>query len=157
MTERGTPETGAEFDLEAFLPFILNQTAEVIGKSFQAHYRAAYGMTRTQWRVLAIVGRYGGLTASDICAIAHEEKSRVSRAVAALEERGMLSREISPEDKRAEILSLSAEGAETYRVLGQAALAFDQALRDRLGPEAETQLRDLLQRLRSVTGGAEKG
>ncbi len=138
------------FDLETFLPFILNQTAEVTGQSFQRVYRRAYGMTRTQWRVLAIVGRYGRLTAREVCDIAHEEKSGVSRAVSALESEGYLKRQSSPEDRRAEHLSLTEKGWEVFSALGQSANAFNAKLKEALGPDGEAkllQLLDLLQRV----------
>lgn len=147
MTDQPESESAEEFDLEAFLPFILNQIAEETGKAFQSVYRAQYGFSRTQWRVLAIVGRYSGMTARDICATAHEEKTRVSRAVAALEAAGHLRRENSQIDKRAEILSLTEAGEAVYEVLGQSALAFDTALRQGLGPDGDRQLRALLQTL----------
>ena len=86
----------AGFDLERFLPYLLNQAAEATSRSFHATYRHAYGMTRTQWRVLANLGKFGAMSARDICVISHIEKTKVSRAVAALEAEGLLSRSISP-------------------------------------------------------------
>ena len=77
-----------DFDLEGFLPYLLNQAAEATSKSFHDTYKAAYGMTRTQWRVLANLGKFGSMTARDICTISHIEKTKVSRAVAALEAEG---------------------------------------------------------------------
>ena len=71
----------ADFDLETFLPYLLNQAAEATSRSFHASYKSAYGMTRTQWRVLANLGKFGAMTARDICAISHIEKTKVSRAV----------------------------------------------------------------------------
>jgi hypothetical protein len=65
----------ADFDLERFLPYLLNQAAEATSKSFQASYKATYGMTRTQWRVLANLGKFGSMTARDICTISHIEKA----------------------------------------------------------------------------------
>ncbi|SLN54072.1 MarR family protein [Aquimixticola soesokkakensis] len=143
-------KTPYDFDLEDFLPFLLNQTAEVTGRAFQSIYRARYGLTRTQWRVLAIIGRYGGLTGRAICDIAHEEKTRVSRAVAALEQEGLLSRTESPEDKRAEILSLTEKGQTVFADLGREANAFDARLKAALGPEKDRQLRAIIATLREI-------
>lgn len=135
------------FDLEAFLPYLLNQAAEATSKSFQAIYRADYGLTRTQWRVLANLGKFGAMTARDICTRSHIEKTKVSRAVAGLQAMGHLTRTISPQDRRAEVLALTAQGLGVFAALGQRALAHDAALRQTLGPAATAGLDDLLRHL----------
>lgn len=136
-----------DFDLESFLPYLLNQAAEATSKSFQATYKAAYGMTRTQWRVLANLGKFGSMTARDICLISHIEKTKVSRAVAALESEGLLSRAPSPDDRRAEILALTRKGAAVFADLGQRAIDYDKTLRARIGPEIAESLDGLLRRI----------
>lgn len=143
MNKPGTQD----FDLEGFLPYLLNQAAEATSKSFHDTYKAAYGMTRTQWRVLANLGKFGSMTARDICTISHIEKTKVSRAVAALEAEGLLSRSISPQDRRAEILCLTERGREVFADLGQRAIDYDRSLRAKIGPEIAAQLDDLLRRI----------
>jgi DNA-binding MarR family transcriptional regulator len=117
-----------EFDLEAFLPYALNRAAESAGQGFQAIYKARYGMLRTEWRVLAHLGRYGKMTARDICTRADLHKTKVSRSVKALEERRFLMRRTAESDRRNEILSLTPAGEAAYRHLAAEARAFDAAL-----------------------------
>lgn len=143
------------FELEGFLPYILNQTAEAASQGFEPLYRDGFGMTRTQWRVLALIGRYPGLSARDICALAHEEKSKVSRAIAGLEADALISRDQSEFDRRSEVLRLTPEGAARYATLGAAALAYDQGLRDMLGQDDATTLRLLLGRLQKAVRDVE--
>ena len=135
------------FDLDHFLPYLLNQAAEATSRSFQASYRSRYGMTRTQWRVLANLGRFGAMTASRICQISHIEKTKVSRSVSALEGEGLLSRQRSAEDGRAEILSLTDKGRGIFDDLGQHALTYDRTLRGMLGEEQARELDRLLRLL----------
>lgn len=139
--------SGPEFDLDHFLPYLLNQAAEATSRGFQARYKAAYGMTRTQWRVLAHLGRFGALTARDICARTHTEKTKVSRAVTALEAKGWLLRSPSPQDRRAEILTLTDRGREVFSDLGRYASAYDHALRDQLGADLADRLDALLRHI----------
>ncbi|MFN4203207.1 MAG: MarR family winged helix-turn-helix transcriptional regulator [Tabrizicola sp.] len=139
-------ETG-DFDLQDFLPYLLNQAAEATSRGFQAAYRDRYGFTRTQWRVLANLGKFGAMTARDICTISHIEKTKVSRAVAALEQAGMLARAPSPTDGRAELLSLTDRGRAVFADLGGLALAFDRQLRAMLGEGDAGKLVALLRRL----------
>jgi DNA-binding MarR family transcriptional regulator len=137
----------ADFDLDTFLPYLLNQAAEAASRSFAQVYRAGYAMTRTQWRVLANLGRFGAMTARDICRISHLEKTKVSRAVANLEERGWLRREPLPEDRRAEILRLTSEGHGIFGRLGTLAAEHDRHLRETLGPERAAALAEVLREI----------
>ena len=135
------------FDLERFLPYLLNQAAEATSLSFQAVYRADYGLSRTQWRVLANLGKFGAMTARDICAISHLEKTKVSRAIGLMEQAGLLTRTTSATDRRAEILGLTPRGHKVFEELGQKALAYDAELRRNLGPEIAGKLDTVLRRL----------
>ena len=135
------------FDLEDFLPYLLNQAAEATSHGFQAIYRDRHGFTRTQWRVMANLGKFGAMTARDICAISHIEKTKVSRAVAALEQAAMLSRTPSETDRRAEMLSLTPKGQTTFTELGQLAIGFDHQLRTALGTDDAERFASILRRL----------
>jgi DNA-binding MarR family transcriptional regulator len=143
--------TEHDFDLERFLPYQLNQAAEATSLAFQTFYRAGYGMTRTQWRVMANLGKFGAMTARDICARSHIEKTKASRAIAALEAEGRLTRTRSAQDRRAEILSLTPAGLAAFYDLGQRAIDYDRSLRasltDSLGAAVSAQLDALLANL----------
>lgn len=148
-------EAFEDFDLGRFLPYLLNQAAEATSRSFQEAYRGDFGMTRTQWRVMANLGKFGDMTAADICRISHIEKTKVSRAVAGLEAEGLLQRQTDPVDRRAERLSLTAAGRAVFAQLGGRALAYDQALRAALGAAEAAALDRALRRLIEMDGGTE--
>ena len=141
MTEPATPA----FELQDFLPYLLNQAAEAASLGFQDIYRDSYAMTRTQWRVMANLGKFGAMTARDICAISYIEKTKVSRAVAHLEKAGLLARHPSQTDRRAEILSLTDTGLAAFADLGQRAVEYDCNLCKRLGTKASGELNRVLQ------------
>lgn len=141
-----------EFDLGGFLPYLLNQAAELTSQSFHEAYRGDYGMTRTQWRVMANLGKFGAMTASGICRISHVEKTKVSRAVGALAAKGWLARAADPDDGRAEVLSLTDAGQAVFSALGGRALAYDRALREELGAEEAAALDRALRRLIALGG-----
>jgi DNA-binding MarR family transcriptional regulator len=124
-----------DFDLEAFLPYALNRAAETASRGFASIYKARYGMLRTEWRVLAHLGRSGEMTARDICLRADLHKTKVSRAVKALAERRFLTRRTADGDRRHEILALTPAGAAAYRELAAEAVAFDAALARAFSPE----------------------
>ena len=141
-----------DFDLGDFLPYVLNRAAEATSLGFARKYRDGYGMLRTEWRVLFHLGRYGALTARDICDRAGLHKTKVSRAVAALETKGFLARRIRDHDRRQETLSLTARGRDTYADLAKAAKAYDAALAARFTPEEEAILRRCLGKLVAEPG-----
>ena len=67
---------------------------------FAAVYKAEYGMTRPDWRVLANLGQYGRQSARQICARAGMHKTEVSRAVARLDPEKIATDVIPEEDSR---------------------------------------------------------
>lgn len=133
------------FHLPHFLPYLLNQAAESASRDFQAYYRTHYGMLRTEWRVVFHLGCYGDMSAKQICEKASLHKTKVSRAVAALEQKRYLTRDASPEDRRIEVLSLTSKGHAVFKDLSHAAEGFDAQLQDGLTPsEVDTLRRALL-------------
>jgi DNA-binding MarR family transcriptional regulator len=102
--------TDAQFELSDFTPYLLNAAAEAQSLRFSKVYKDRYGMLRTEWRVLFHLGRYGPMSAREISRRAGIHKTKVSRAVAALERKRFLERRDSAGDRRVEILSLRAPG-----------------------------------------------
>lgn len=121
------------FDLEDFLPYRLNRAAEAASAAFAARYRERHQMTRTEWRVLALLGRSGRLAAAQIVRRSGMHKTKVSRAVAALERREWLRRSVDAEDRRVERLELTEAGRVALQDLARFAQEHDEILRARLG------------------------
>lgn len=135
----------SQFHLPHFLPYLLNQAAEAASQEFQAYYRARYGMLRTEWRVLFHLGCYGPLPAKRICEMASIHKTKVSRAVAALEGKRYLARDQMADDRRVEGLSLTPSGRAVFEDLSRAAERFEALLVEGLSPaELEVLKRGLL-------------
>ncbi|MEO1293532.1 MAG: MarR family winged helix-turn-helix transcriptional regulator [Pseudomonadota bacterium] len=132
------------FELSGFLPYMLNQAAERLSQEFSREYRERYGMVRTEWRVLFHLGAYGSMTANEICARSGEHKTKVSRAVSALEKKRFLTRAVETEDRRRQMLHLSATGQSAFSDLSASAEAFDRAIRERLTEEKAEELRACL-------------
>ncbi|WP_370639399.1 MarR family winged helix-turn-helix transcriptional regulator [Cognatishimia sp. F0-27] len=129
------------------MPYLLNQAADVTSRSFEGAYKDRYGMLRTEWRVLFHLGRYGAMTAKEICGRARMHKTKVSRAVRALEEKRFLERQTRSDDRRHEMLSLTPTGARVFRDLVKEAQRFDTALMAEFSAEEAAQMRALLIRL----------
>lgn len=124
-----------QFQLANFLPYLLNQSAEIVGQDFSRVYRNRYGMLRTEWRVLAHLGQFGTLSATEVGIRAHIHKTKISRAVAALEAKRYVRREEVAADRRIAILSLTKAGQAAYDDLSLIAMDHDRALMGQLGVE----------------------
>ncbi len=126
--------TDTPFHLPHFLPYLLNQAAEAASIDFQAYYKGRYGMLRTEWRVLFHLGCYGDLSAKQICEKASIHKTKVSRAVGALEEKRYLTRHASEGDRRSERLVLTRSGLAVFDDLSAEAQRFEATLTEGLIP-----------------------
>ena len=137
------------YDLQDFLPYLLNQAADVSSLGFQRYYKARYGMLRTEWRVIFHLGRYGDMTAKQICERARIHKTKVSRAVAALESKRFLEREQRANDRRLETLRLTRAGHAAFGDLFTEAQRFDQRL---MAPFSEDERAILRRCLTQIAG-----
>ncbi len=135
------------FSLPQFLPYLLNQAAEAASADFESYYRDRYGMLRTEWRVLFHLGLYGDMTAKRICDMGNLHKTKVSRAVAALEAKRYLSRTAVEADRRNALLSLTASGKTVFRALETAAKDYEARLAASLTDVEADQLRKSLLKL----------
>jgi len=124
-----------DFRLETFLPYRLNQAAERVSQRFAAQYRTRYRMTRPEWRTLAALGTYGRMTATEIGVNSSMHKTKVSRAVRALEEKRWLKRSENADDRRIEHLELTAAGRRIYDEMIELARAYEVELARLLGED----------------------
>lgn len=74
--------------------------------------QAGVDITVEQWRALIPLYKHEGLSQGLLCEILSQEKTGVSRLVAALEKRGLLRRESSDEDRRVKFLYITPAGRE---------------------------------------------
>ena len=104
-------------DLRDFLPYRLAVLSEAVSRSIAELYTRRFELSRDEWRVLAALTGSGTMKTRDAALYTTLDKMQVSRAVAALENRGLITREADPEDRRNRILSLSPAGRALLRKL----------------------------------------
>jgi len=103
------------FDLTGFFPYRLAVLAERVSLAVAGLYADRFDLTRAEWRVIAALGANPTMAAKDIGPYSTLDKMQVSRAVARLEERGLVRREEDTTDRRAKILSLTPAGRALHR------------------------------------------
>src|SRR3954463_9195904 len=118
------PMVKPALDLDSFLPYRLDILAEVVSRDLSRLYKERYGLGVPEWRVLAHLGQYAPITAKAIGMHSRMHKTKISRAVAALEALGYLARSGNDHDRREELLSLTAKGKAAYDDLAPKAADF---------------------------------
>lgn len=136
MTSNPPDEAGASaghgdnapLKLEEFLPYRLNVVASLVSQALSRIYAERYGIGVPEWRVLVTLGQYGMMTGKAIGAHSHMHKTKVSRAVALLERRKLLTRRANRADLRESFLTLTPAGRTMYEDLAPIALQFTERL-----------------------------
>src|SRR5712664_4333226 len=134
-------------ELENFLPYRLSILAQIVSESLHDLYAGPFGLTVTQWRVMAALGRFAPLTASDVGQRIVMDKVAVSRAVAGLMTRGLVERATDKADRRRATLRLSARGRAMHARIVPIALAYEEKLYQALNAEEREVFNTLADRL----------
>lgn len=146
--EREHPERGhAELDLEHFLPYRLSVLSNRVSSAISREYSQRFGLGVTEWRVIAVLGRYPDLSASEVAQRTAMDKVAVSRAVTSLQAAGRLQREVHGDDRRRSVLRLSDAGYRIHDEVAPLALAFEQRVLQGMEPAERELLFRLLDRL----------
>ena len=137
----------AELVLEAFLPYRLSILSNRVSRAIAARYAATFKLTIPEWRIIAVLGRTPGLTATEVAEATEMDKVAVSRAVARLVAARRLDAAADTRDARRQMLSLSRQGEALYARIAPIALEVEQRLLMTLSTHDRTRLNDLLSRL----------
>jgi DNA-binding MarR family transcriptional regulator len=143
----------AHLELEHFLPYRLSVLSNRISQEIARLYAERFALNVTEWRLLAVLGRYPDLTATELVERTAMDKVAVSRAVASLVADGRLNRKVDGDDRRRAKLRLSAKGYRIYDEVAPLALAYQQRLLAGLDAADRAQLESLLSRLSVENGG----
>ena len=143
----------AHLELEHFLPYRLSVLSNRISQEIAGLYAERFALNVTEWRLLAVLGRYPDLTATELVERTAMDKVAVSRAVASLVADGRLTRKVDGDDRRRTKLRLSARGYRIYDEVAPLALAYQQRLLSSLDAAERALLESLLSRL-NVRSGA---
>jgi DNA-binding MarR family transcriptional regulator len=120
--------------LEDFLPHRLNVLSSLVSQALTRVY-GRYGIGIPEWRVLVTLGENRAMTGKEVGAQTHMHKTKVSRAVAQLEQRKFLTRRPNRSDLRESFLSLTPAGRAVYEELAPSAHEFTVRLAEVVAPD----------------------
>ena len=144
-----------ELILEDFLPYRLSVTSHSISTNIARVYEKRFGVSIPEWRVIAILGRYPGLSAVEVADRTLMDKVAVSRAVTKLIKNGRIDREFADADRRRSILNLSEEGRRVHNEIAPLALGFERELLKDISEMDYASFNSVLDRLRDKAGEIE--
>lgn len=145
-----SPMPNKTLDLDTFTPYRLSVVTNRVSSAIARHYADRFGLTISEWRVMAVLGQSPGLSARAVAARTAMDKVQVSRAVASLLAAKRLTRTAHAKDARVAHLSLSLKGREIYNQVVPLALALEQQFLSVLNPQERKALNDLLEKLSDV-------
>ena len=134
-------------ELERFLPYRLSVLTNLVSGAIADVYEQRFNLTIPEWRVIAVLARYPGLSAAEVAAHTRMDAVAVSRAVTRLLRASRIRRSIAAEDRRRSVLRLSAAGEAVYREIAPVALRYERSLLEGLAAAEITALDSILGKL----------
>ena len=136
-----------ELRLEDFLPYRLAVLSNTVSTTVARAYDKRFSVSIPEWRVIAVLGRFPGLSAVEVAERTLMDKVAVSRAVTKLIKNGRIDREFADSDKRRSILNLSEDGKILHDEIAQLALQFERDLLHGFSDDEMTTLNNVMERL----------
>lgn len=112
-----------------------------------------YGITRREWRLIALLAAHGAMSPSELAQRAHLERPRISRHITELAERKLIRRIPVPEDGRRAQVELTPKGQRLYEELFPQSARFNDEVLAALSAE---ELAAFDTALRKLTEAAER-
>lgn len=134
-------------ELEAFLPYRLSVLSNTVSQAIARIYEERFDLSVTEWRAMAVLGRYDGISAREVALRTAMDKVAVSRAVARLLEKKLIERDTAEHDRRQSVLRLSEAGWAIYDQVAPLALEHERQLLDHLDAEEKQWLTRILDKL----------
>ena len=144
------PRAEPGLELEHFLPYRLSVVTHRISTAIARVYVRRFALTVPEWRVMAVLGRFGSMSANAVCERTAMDKVRVSRAVGRLAAAGRLERRIDDADRRRTLLELTPRGRSVYDEIGPLALAVEARLLAQLSAADQADLARLLPKMEAA-------
>ncbi|MET0443601.1 MAG: MarR family winged helix-turn-helix transcriptional regulator [Pseudorhodoplanes sp.] len=145
-------------DLDRYVPAFITFIANKLSNSATTFYSRQFGVNVTEWRIMSLLAIEPGIPASRICHVIGFDKGPVSRTLAMLQKRGLVTIRTDPNDGRSHSIALTARGRNVHDKVIVAALERERRLLSCLKEDEREVLIDLLRRLHenlgAVTGHA---
>ena len=137
----------APLQLEHFLPYQLSILSNTISQAIAGDYQSRYDISMTEWRVMAVLARFEGMSAREVAERTAMDKVAVSRALSRLVAAGRVDRTTHGDDKRRSVLSLTHAGWAMHDEVAPMARAREREVLAKLDPDERVWLTRILDKL----------
>ena len=137
----------ATLKLDDFLPYRLSIASNRVSAAIASAYQALFGLKISEWRLVAVIAEGPGMTQQALGLATRMDKVTVSRAAAALVERGLVARQPNPGDQRSHMLVLTATGRALYDDVAPKALELEAQVFAGFSPKEIATFRTMLDRI----------
>ena len=110
----GSPIPALKKRFQRLASYRLHKLASLSDRFIDLRYRRKFGLRTPEVGIMAVVGASSPLSFKMTCVETDLEKSKVSRVVTQLVEKGLLKKRQEPADQRSFYLSLTAAGRKLY-------------------------------------------
>ncbi len=132
--------------LEQRLAYRLALLASRMGAALMPTHER-HGLSVGVWRVMGVIGRYEPLSAKELARRTSTDPFRITRALAALSERKLVSRQADPKDRRRARLCLTRSGRRVHDEIVAEISQIESRVLGALSPREKTMLHLLLDKL----------
>lgn len=143
---------GQLLDLDRYVPALITFIANKLSRSATVLYQQSFGVNVTEWRILSLLAIEPGIPAARICQVIGFDKGPVSRTLALMQKRGLVTIATDPDDGRSHSISLTARGRTTHDQVIAVALDRERRLLNCLRDDEREQLIRLLLRVHGNLG-----
>ncbi len=133
---------------------VLAGAAKAVGRAFDDAMAEAGG-SRAVWLVLLALKTGRAASQRELAAAIGIEGATLTHHLTAMEADGLVERRRDPDNRRVQVVSLTAQGEDLFVRLRGAAQAFDRRLRSGIGEAELATLRSVLARLQHNATGSE--
>jgi DNA-binding MarR family transcriptional regulator len=142
--EHGTAEAGS---INGLVSMRMIRLFVLLRKSGILAQRRQFGLSETEWRIMTQLGDTAPLSLNGLADVMLQDRGQLSRAVKAMVERGLLTRERKPGGPEVEI-ELSDQGRAIYRQMIEWVHERDRTLTAGIAPEDVAQVYRVLGEMR---------
>ena len=103
--------------LEQFMTYRLNVLSNMLNRQMERFLKPQFDISLPDWRVLAHLGRFQAMSVRELSAYSQMDKALVSRAVARLVKKGLVSSKPDPNDGRLVVLALTKSGQKMFKTI----------------------------------------
>lgn len=108
---------GASCSIDDLLLYRINRLLGVAGGMVIRLCEGRFGITRREWRIIALLAQGEGLLSSQLAKRAQLDRARTSKAITSLVAKKLLRRATGPADRRQALVTLTDKGRTIYAAL----------------------------------------